>query len=174
MQWLERRARHPHTVLDLDLRPDLWADPSAATAAAGRAIALSSVVIGNRAECAMAVGSSEPQLAADALLARGVSLAVVKMGADGVLLASADERVVVDPIPVTVRCGSGAGDAFGGALATGLVHRWSLAKTGRLANASGALVSSRLTCADAMPTLPELEAFEASSTNDTERVAGHG
>ncbi len=173
-QWLERRARRPHTVLDLDLRPDLWPDPAAAGEAAARAIALSTVVVGNRAECAMAVGSSEPHAAADALLARGVSIAVVKMGADGVLLASAEERVVVEPISVAVRCGSGAGDAFGGALATGLVRGWSLAKIGRLANAAGALVTSRLTCADAMPTLPELEAFEAGSTTDTERVAGHG
>ncbi len=174
MSWLERRARRPHTVLDLDLRPTLWADPSEATAAAGRAIALSSVVIGNRSECAMAVGSSDPHEAADALLARGVSTAVVKMGADGVLLATADERVVIEPIPVTVRCGSGAGDAFGGALAAGLVQGWTLSRIGQVANAAGALVTSRLTCADAMPTLPELEAFLASRSATTERVAGRG
>ncbi len=174
MRWLEQRARRSHTVLDLDLRADLWSEPSAAAAAAGRAIALSSVVIGNRSECAMAVGTAEPGEAADALLERGVSLAVVKMGADGVLLASADERVVIDPIPVVVRCGSGAGDAFGGALATGLVRGWSLSRIGRVANAAGALVTSRLTCADAMPTLTELEAFEASTRGSQERVAGHG
>ncbi|MEP6651123.1 MAG: PfkB family carbohydrate kinase [Lapillicoccus sp.] len=174
MLWLERRARRPHTVLDLDLRPALWADPSTAAAAAGRAIALSSVVIGNRSECAMAVGSSDPYEAADALLARGVSTAVVKLGADGVLLATADERVVIQPIPVTVRCGSGAGDAFGGALAAGLVQGWTLSRIGQVANAAGALVTSRLTCADAMPTLPELEAFIASRSTTTERVAGRG
>jgi 5-dehydro-2-deoxygluconokinase len=173
-RWMEERAGRPHTVLDLDLRPDLWADPSEATAAARRAIARSSVVIGNRAECAMALGATDPHEAADALLARGVSVAVVKMGADGVLLASAKERVVVAPIRVTVRCGSGAGDAFGGALATGLVRGWSLSRIGELANAAGALVTTRLTCADAMPTLPELEAFEASSPTNRERVPGHG
>ena len=168
--WLERRARRHHTVLDLDLRPDLWADPSQATAAAARAIALSSVVIGNRAECAMAVGTGEPHEAADALLARGVSLAVVKMGADGVLLAAPDEQVVVEPIPVAVCCGSGAGDAFGGALAAGLVGGWPLHRIGALANAAGALVTSRLTCADAMPTLPELEAFAARSSGRPQEV----
>ena len=161
MTWLEWRARRSHTVLDLDLRPTLWADPSDATAAASRAIALSSVVVGNRGECEMALGTADPQHAADELLTRGVSIAVVKMGADGVLFASSDERVVTPPIRVEVRCGSGAGDAFGGALAAGLVHRWSLARIGRFANAAGALVTSRLTCADAMPTLAELEAFEA-------------
>lgn len=174
MRWLERRGRRPHTVLDLDLRPTLWADPCAATDAAARAISLSSVVIGNRRECEMAVGSAEPHEAADALLSEGVSLAVVKMGAEGVLLASADERVVIEPIPVAVRCGSGAGDAFGGALATGLVGGWSLSRIGRLANAAGALVTSRLTCADAMPSLPELEAFAAQTRARLERTVTHG
>ncbi len=164
MQWMVRRARREHTVLDLDLRPTLWADPALAAETAARAIELSTVVVGNRAECDMALGTSEPHEAADALLSRGVSIAVVKMGADGVLLASADERVVVDPIRIEVRCGSGAGDAFGGALATGLVRGWSLSRIGRTANAAGALVTSRLTCADAMPTLPELEAFEATAS----------
>lgn len=163
MQWMVRRARREHTVLDLDLRPTLWADPALAAETAARAIDLSTVVVGNREECAMAVGTAEPHEAAEALLSRGVSIAVVKMGADGVLLASAHERVVVDPIRVEVRCGSGAGDAFGGALATGLVRGWSLSRIGRVANAAGALVTSRLTCADAMPTLPELEAFEATA-----------
>lgn len=163
MTWLERRARRQHTVLDLDLRVALWDDPADAAAAAAKAIALSTVVVGNRSECAMAVGTADPHEAADALLSRGVSLAVVKMGAEGVLLASATERVTVEPIRIDVRCGSGAGDAFGGALAAGLVHDWPLARIGRLANAAGALVTSRLTCADAMPTLDELEAFEASS-----------
>ncbi len=174
MRWLEQRERRPHTVLDLDLRPSLWPDPAQATAAAARAIELSSVVIGNRTECAMALGAVEPDAAADALLARGVSLAVVKMGADGVLLATADERVVIDPVPVTPRCGSGAGDAFGGALATGLVSGWSLARTGRLANAAGALVTSRLTCADAMPTLAELEAFVDAAERTPAGVTSDG
>jgi 5-dehydro-2-deoxygluconokinase len=166
MQWMERRARRDHTVLDLDLRPTLWADPARAAETAARAIDLSSVVVGNRSECAMAVGTAEPHAAADALLERGVSVAVVKMGADGVLLASANERVMIDPIRVEVRCGSGAGDAFGGALGAGLVRGWSLDTIGRLANAAGALVTSRLTCADAMPTLSELEDFEATTSGD--------
>ncbi len=174
MRWLEQRARRPHTVLDLDLRPSLWSDPKRATTAAMRAIELSSVVVGNQSECAMAVGSSEPHAAADALLSRGVTTAVVKMGADGVLLATADERLVIDPVPVTARCGSGAGDAFGGALAAGLVNGWSLARTGRLASAAGALVTSRLTCADAMPTLPELEAFVAGTERMSTGVTSDG
>ncbi|NHA67733.1 5-dehydro-2-deoxygluconokinase [Phycicoccus sp. CMS6Z-2] len=159
LHWLDRRARRPHTVVDLDLRPTLWPDAASAAAAAEQAIALADVVVGNRRECEAAVGTADPDGAADALLDRGVSLAVVKLGADGALLATADERVRVPPVPVDVRCGSGAGDAFGGVLAAGLVRGWPLERIGRLGNAAGALVTSRLTCADAMPTLTELEAF---------------
>jgi 5-dehydro-2-deoxygluconokinase len=53
-------------------------------------------------------------------------------------------------------CGLGAGDAFGGALCHGLLEEWPLGQVALAANAAGALVSMQLTCADAMPTLPEL------------------
>jgi 5-dehydro-2-deoxygluconokinase len=50
------------------------------------------VAVGNRVECEIAVGESDPDAAADALLARGVEVAFVKQGGDGVLVATADER----------------------------------------------------------------------------------
>jgi 5-dehydro-2-deoxygluconokinase len=57
--------------------------------------------------------------------------------------------------------GLGAGDAFGGALCHGLLAGWPLARTLGAANAAGAIVASRLACADAMPTLGEIEALLA-------------
>ncbi len=62
-----------------------------------------------------------PEAAADALLARGVELAIVKLGADGVLVATASGHTVVAARRVEVVCGLGAGDAFGGALVHGLL-----------------------------------------------------
>jgi 5-dehydro-2-deoxygluconokinase len=53
--------------------------------------------------------------------------------------------------------GLGAGDAFGGALAHGLLSGDDLDVMIRRANAAGALVASRLACADDMPYLAELE-----------------
>ncbi len=55
-----------------------------------------------------------------------------------------------------VVCGLGAGDAFGGALVHGLLAGWEPVKIADHANAAGAIVASRLACADAMPTLDEL------------------
>lgn len=160
--WLERRGRAPHTVLDLDYRPTLWPSEADARDAAQRAIALSTVVVGNREECRMAVGEQEPDRAADALLAAGVSLAIVKLGGDGSLLATDAGRWRVPAVPVDVVCGLGAGDAFGGALCHGLLSGWEPDRIGRFANAAGAHVCTLLTCADAMPTVAEVEALVAS------------
>jgi 5-dehydro-2-deoxygluconokinase len=55
-------------------------------------------------------------------------------------------------------CGLGAGDAFGAALADGLLAGRDPRGIARRANVAGAIVASRLACSDAMPTPAELEA----------------
>ncbi len=163
MGWLQQRNRRTHTILDLDYRPSFWPDISVARAAAQLALSRATVVLGNRAECEMALGISEPDAAADALLAQGVQLAIVKMGGGGVLLADHRERIRVAPRSIQVVCGLGAGDAFGGALVYGLLAGWDLATIGEFANAAGAYVAARLTCADAMPDLVQLQAFASEN-----------
>ena len=145
-----------HTVLDLDWRPMFWSSPEEASAEYDAMLDHVTVAVGNRAEVEVAVGTSDPHEAAERLLARGLRLAMVKMGADGVLVATHDRRDVVAPHPVEVVCGLGAGDAFGGALVHGLLSGWEPVRIARHANAAGAIVASRLSCADAMPTLDEL------------------
>lgn len=140
-----------HTVVDLDYRPMFWLTEADARRAAEAALAVSTVAIGNRQECRVAVGETEPERAGAALLERGVDLAIVKQGPRGVLAMTADERVEVSPTPVTVVNGLGAGDAFGGAVCHGLLSGWSLHETIRFASAAGALVAEHLECATAMP-----------------------
>ncbi len=163
MTWLQQRARREHTILDLDYRPSFWPDITVARAAAQRALQQVTVVVGNRAECDMALGISDPNAAADALLDMGIQLAIVKMGGGGVLLATAADRIQVAPKSISVVCGLGAGDAFGGALVYGLLAGWDIEQIGKFANAAGAYVAARLTCADAMPDLPALQAFAAQA-----------
>lgn len=151
------RGRADHTVLDLDYRPMFWADPSEATAQVGRALEHVTVAVGNREECEVAVGETEPLRAADALLERGVRLAIVKQGPKGVLAKTADETVEVPPHFVDVVNGLGAGDAFGGALCHGLLSGWELEDILRFANVAGAIVASRLECSTAMPTASEVQ-----------------
>ncbi|WP_325097370.1 5-dehydro-2-deoxygluconokinase [Nocardia gipuzkoensis] len=154
---LLRRARRGHTVLDLDYRPMFWPDVETARAEIGWMVDHVNVVVGNRTEAEVAVGTADPDTAADRLLARGVRLAVIKQGGDGVLVATAEERWTVPPCRVEVVCGLGAGDGFGGALIHGLLADWDPRRIATYANAAGALVASRLACADAMPTAAEIE-----------------
>jgi 5-dehydro-2-deoxygluconokinase len=156
---LEWRQRRTHTVLDLDWRPQFWRDPADATAELDQVLDQVTIAIGNRAECQVAVGESDPERAADKLLARGLSVAIVKMGGDGVLVATADGvRAQVAPYPVEVVCGLGAGDAFGGAFCHGLLSGWDIVRCVRAGNAAGAIVASRLMCADDMPYQEDLDA----------------
>ncbi len=157
---LGRRARRAHTVLDLDWRPMFWASEAEAHAAVSPMLDHVTMALGNRKECEVAVGSADPDEAADRLLERGLDAAIVKLGGDGVLVATRDgRRERLAPYPVAVVCGLGAGDAFGGALCHGLLQGWDLADTVRFANAAGAIVAGRMMCADDMPTVAEVESF---------------
>ncbi|MCD2103809.1 5-dehydro-2-deoxygluconokinase [Rhodococcus sp. GB-02] len=161
----EARERRPLTVLDLDYRPMFWSTPQEATTQVQRALAHVTVAVGNREECEIAVGETNPNKAADALLDLGVELAIVKQGPKGVLGKTRKQSITVPPNTVDVVNGLGAGDSFGGSLCHGLLAGWPLEKVLRYANAAGAIVASRLECSTAMPTAEEVhDLAEATAT----------
>ncbi|WP_127791909.1 5-dehydro-2-deoxygluconokinase [Agromyces sp. LHK192] len=155
------RGRRPLTVLDLDYRPMFWSSVDDARREVRRALEHVTVAVGNLDEVEVAVGERDPHRAADALLDRGLDLAVVKQGPAGVLAKTRDETVESPPIPVEVVNGLGAGDGFGGALAHGLLAGWPLDRIIRFANAAGAIVATRRECSTAMPTTDEVDALLA-------------
>ncbi|WP_121745729.1 5-dehydro-2-deoxygluconokinase [Streptomyces sp. E2N166] len=162
---LAHRAKAGTTVFDLDWRPMFWADPDQARPYYTEALRHATVAVGNLDECEIATGVREPHACAEALLAAGVELAVVKQGPKGVLAVHRDGRSAeVPPVPVEVVNGLGAGDAFGGSLCHGLLSGWELERTMRYANAAGALVASRLACSSAMPTEAEVDGLLARAT----------
>ncbi|SFK37883.1 hypothetical protein [Geodermatophilus ruber] len=73
----EARGRRGHTVLDLDYRPMFWSSPEEAGAQVRGSLPHVTVAVGNREECAVAVGETDPDRAAGALLEAGVELAVI-------------------------------------------------------------------------------------------------
>jgi 5-dehydro-2-deoxygluconokinase len=156
---LEARSGSGVTVLDLDYRPMFWSSRAEARTWVQRALEHVTVAVGNLDECLTAVGTDEPRAAAQALRDRGVGLVVVKQGPKGVLARDDRSEVEVPPLPVKVLNGLGAGDAFGGALCHGLLAGWDLERLLRFCNAAGAIVASRLACADAMPEAAEVEAL---------------
>jgi 5-dehydro-2-deoxygluconokinase len=147
--------RDGQTIVDLDWRPMFWTEEPGQWMRA--AVQCATVAVGNAEEAAVTVGEAEPLEMARRLLGLGPRLAIVKLGPRGVLAATEARHWVVPPVPVEVVNGLGAGDAFGGALCHGLLSGWEVERTIRFANAAGAVVASRLGCADDMPTAADVE-----------------
>lgn len=164
------RDRRAHTVHDLDWRPMFWESEREARRWQLAALAGATVAVGNRDEVALVVGDSEPAEQARRLLDLGLETVFLKLGPEGTLAASADATVRVPPLHVEVVNGLGAGDAFGGAVCHGLLAGWDLERIARFANAAGAIVATRLACADAMPT--EAEVLDLLSRTEDPTNAG--
>jgi 5-dehydro-2-deoxygluconokinase len=156
---LRARAKSGITVLDLDYRPMFWPSREEARTWVREALPHVTVAVGNLEEVDVAVGVREPRKAAAALHDLGIDLAVIKQGPAGVYASRGGTEVSAPPVPVEVVNGLGAGDAFVGALCHGLLAGWDLERTMRFANTAGAIVASRLACADAMPTAAEVRAL---------------
>jgi 5-dehydro-2-deoxygluconokinase len=155
---LRGRRRRRIVVHDLDYRAVFWSSAEEAGRWNREALAHATVVVGNAEEVAVALGEElDAERAARALLDLGPELAVVKRGEGGAFAATRGETASVSAVEVEVVNGLGAGDAFGAALCHGLLGEWPLERTLRFANAAGALVASRLGCADEMPTVAEVE-----------------
>lgn len=84
------------------------------------------------------VASLEEQTqAVDALLAQGVALVALSLGADGLLLAEAGRTVVARPPQVVAQNPAGAGDALLAGLVWGLLQGADLVELARLGVAAG-------------------------------------
>ncbi len=153
------------TVIDLDYRPMLWGSREETERWYREALGHATVAVGNQEEVEVAVGTDDPHEASRALLDLGLELAIVKRGPEGVLARTFAGVVEAAPIEVEIVNGLGAGDAFGGALCHALLSGWDPERAIRFANAAGAIVASRLACADDMPTADEVEDLLRRTTN---------
>jgi 5-dehydro-2-deoxygluconokinase len=143
------------TILDLDWRPTLWAEPAEAPALIARAAGLADILIGSDAE--FAATGLRPETAVDARPA----LIVLKHGPGGVSLVTPDGRHSVPGIDIEVLCGIGAGDALTASFAAGLLRGLDPVTSVARGNAAGAIVASRLMCSTAMPTPAQIDALLA-------------
>jgi 5-dehydro-2-deoxygluconokinase len=167
---------------DLDFRPDQWHDPRAFGVAIRSILPSVDVVFGTEDELNAALlldarqmslthsqvsdtkVSGDVEEAIAKLLALGPKALLQKLGAEGarVHVKQADgqvERMDVRGYPVQVYNILGAGDAFAAGFLYGYLKGWGWYKSGRLANACGAIVVTKHGCANFMPTMAEVEAF---------------
>jgi len=150
---LALRAAHQgrQTVLDLDWRPVLWADPAAISGVVSRALAHADVVIGSESEF-NAMGMDPGATAGP-----GRPTVYLKRGELGARCLTGSMMLDVPPVVVETLCGLGSGDAFAAVVGEGLVRGRTPQTILRRANAAGAIVATRLTCSEAMPTNEEIE-----------------
>lgn len=108
-----------------------------------RAIAAADVVLIAEPEAEYLFPDAGREGAASALLALGPRLIVLKLGADGCLLATANDVLHVPGFAVPVIDTVGAGDSFAAALVAGWLRGGSFRDSATLANAMGALVATQ-------------------------------
>lgn len=113
-------------------------------------------------------GEESAAKAAKVLLQRGVRCAIVKLGAKGVVCATAEETFFVPAFPVHAVDTVAAGDAFNGGLAAALFAGLSLHQAVIWGAAAGALAATKL---GAQTSLPDKLTFD---TFLKERGVGSG
>jgi 2-dehydro-3-deoxygluconokinase len=122
----------------------------------------STILLGGMEELSLLLEVRTPDAAADWALEQGLSIAVIKLGADGALVATPSERRAIPPytIPRVVDT-VGAGDGFdAGFMAGRLLGRdpWQSAELGNVVGAHALMVEGDY---EGYPTMAEAEAFMA-------------
>jgi 5-dehydro-2-deoxygluconokinase len=156
---LERASRSGcRVVFDVDYRAMSW--PSAAEA--GQAVRLAlpfiDVLIGNQPELRLVSGEEDLERATETLRER-VPMLVSKLGEQGTRVWEKGESVFLPPYSVEVVSTIGAGDGFASGFLHGLLTGKPVTECLHYGNAAAAIVVSRLSCSEAMPTLEEVEAM---------------
>jgi ribokinase len=137
-------------------------NPAPYRADAEPALADADILVPNQVEAAQCVGQ-EPEggtgwdVVGSRLRARGPSVIVLTLAADGALLVTADETTPVPAYAVPVVDTTAAGDAFVGGLAVAVLEGQPLREAVGFANACGALA---VTQAGAQPSLPGRSAVD--------------
>jgi 5-dehydro-2-deoxygluconokinase len=171
-------GKHAETsvFIDLDVRPDQWANPRAYGLNVRTIFPAADVIIGTEEEFYAALAPApEPvmlkqpvdetmraeldTLLTSLIAAQPNTTLIVKQGAKGVGIFDDGHVYDVAGFPIEIVNTVGAGDAFASGLIFGYLQGWDWYKAGRFANACGALVVTRHGCSKAMPYQSEVNEF---------------
>lgn len=164
-------------VFDIDYRPVLWGltnrdmgemryvSSGRVTAALSEVIPHCDLVVGTEDEVHIAAGETETIQALRKLRSQTAATIVLKLGAKGCAVfesdipESLDDALIIPGFPADVLNVLGAGDAFLAGLLRGWLGGESWERSCEFANACGAIVVSRNSCAPATPYWEELLEF---------------
>lgn len=121
------------------------------------------LLIPNETEAAALTGLADPEQAARALVNRGIATIIVTLGAKGAVLCRKGLTRHFPALPVPTVDTTAAGDAFVGVLAAMLAEGKTIYEAIHLANAAGALATSKRGAQESLPTRKEIEDLCRSS-----------
>lgn len=116
---------------------------------------LSLLILGVPEACTLG-GTQSTSDAVHYLIDRGVQTVGLKLGKGGCQLTTRSSQIHLPGYTVNVVDTTGAGDAFSAGMIYGLVNGWDLESTGVLANAMGALATTRWGAGAALPRKAEV------------------
>lgn len=147
---------------DLNIRPQLWPPPMA-RAVVEATIPRADIVFLSTEDAIHLYGDEAADAIIARILAKGPGVVVMKQGAAGCEIASAEgSRIRVPGFAVKTVDTTGAGDAFAAAFVAEWLRDAPLEQAGRFANAVGALTTTGLGAVAPIPTRPQVEAFLAT------------
>ncbi|WP_274653815.1 5-dehydro-2-deoxygluconokinase [Paenibacillus humicola] len=169
-QALHLARKHGVVVFfDLDYRGYTWKSKEETSIYCNLVAEKCDVIIGGREEFDIMELTTGPAEKDDEATARRwfdhrAKLVVVKHGGAGsVAFTNTGERHKAGIFPAdNVIKTFGAGDSFAGAFIYGLMQGWPIEKCQKYGSAAASIVVSSHNCSDAMPTLPQIEAFIGS------------
>lgn len=139
-------------------------DPGAITAARGLVelaplLKKAAICFVNEIELRLLTGFTDLDAAISHLVDYAPVILVVKLGANGCLIASSRARIHVSAFSITPVDATGAGDTFDAAFLYSVHKGMPLAEAGRFACAAGALATRSLGAQSAQPSLNEVNTF---------------
>ena len=116
----------------------------------------------NEDEAFMVTGSRNPAIAADVVLAKGVSTAVMKLGGRGCAIFTEGKEILCPPYDVPVKDTTGAGDCFVAGFLDARQRGASWSEAGEFGNAVGALSVQKLGAVTGVVSRTETEEWMSS------------
>ncbi|MHA6260207.1 5-dehydro-2-deoxygluconokinase [Sporosarcina sp. CAU 1771] len=159
------RKHNTKVVFDIDYRPYSWTSPEETAIYYNLAAEKCDVIIGTREEFdAMEnltnKGNTDDQVTAKKWFDYNAEIVVIKHGSEGSLAYTRGGEVFKGNVfPTKVLKTFGAGDSFAAGFMYGLLANWSVDKCLEFGSASAAIVISKNSCSEAMPTKEEVHSF---------------
>jgi 2-dehydro-3-deoxygluconokinase len=145
---------------DPNFRPQLWS-LDRAREVIHETCRLADLIFPSLDEARLLTDLASPDEIARFYLGLGPKVVVVKLGAEGALLATADDLCTFPPNKVNAIDMSGAGDTFDGAFVARYLAGWPLDACVRFANAAAAITTTGLGCVTPVPRIADIEALMA-------------